>query len=80
MLKRTRGGQVDEETELFEYNELNQLTKYTDVDGNSTTYKYNPDGMRTSKINNGAETLCLAIFDCKEKKILIIVVFYQKIS
>ena len=56
MLKRTRGGQVDEETELFEYNELNQLTKYTDVDGNSTTYKYNPDGMRTSKINNGVET------------------------
>ena len=56
MIKRERGGQVDEETELFEYNELNQLTKYTNPNGEETTYKYNPDGMRTSKINNGVET------------------------
>ena len=56
MIKRTRGGQVDEETETFEYNELNQLTKYTNPNGEETTYKYNPDGMRTSKINNGVET------------------------
>ena len=56
MIKRTRGGQVDEETETFEYNELNQLTKYTNPYGEETTYKYSPDGMRTSKINNGVET------------------------
>ena len=56
MIKRTRGEQVDEETESYEYNELNQLTKYTNPNGEETTYKYNPDGMRTSKINNGVET------------------------
>ena len=40
----------------YTYNPQNQLTAYTDAQGITTNYTYAPDGLRSSKTQNGATT------------------------
>ncbi len=44
------GGQIDDKVVRYTYNPLNQLSQYTDEEGNRTNYFYSPDGMRNTKI------------------------------
>ena len=43
-------------TAYYEYNELNQLTSYKDLNGVSETYSYNVNGLRNSKTYGGNTT------------------------
>ena len=41
---------------LYGYDAYNRQTSYTDEEGNTTSYTYTPDGLRSSKTQNGATT------------------------
>ncbi len=56
LLKSEKGGQIDESVVLYGYNAYNRLTSYTDEGGSTTSYTYTPDGLRSSKTQNGETT------------------------
>ncbi|MBK04235.1 MAG: hypothetical protein CL920_30255 [Deltaproteobacteria bacterium] len=47
----------DESGNTYEYNALNQLTKFTPVQGESTVYTYYPNGMRATKQSGDDEII-----------------------
>ena len=56
LLKSEKGGQIDDSVVSYGYNAYNRQTSYTDEEGNTTSYTCTPDGLRSSKTQNGVTT------------------------